>query len=167
MNARLVTYTHAETAVLHAAGARGMSQGTISYHCLHTNAILRHFNRHADFVTSLCMNPVNDTFLSSDRAGAFCLWDVRDPNAVAAGTTGARGLGVAAFDHTGAVFCVACPDRCAHLSRPRRWCCRSILLPPSRLLRSLHAVRCAAYGALHGDDPAADAMHGDALAAAG
>lgn len=79
--AQAVEFTHHQSSVLHAAH-HGPNQGPgiISYHCLHTNKILRLFNHHQRPVSSLAMNPGSDQFMSVSLDGVCALWDIRSPN---------------------------------------------------------------------------------------
>ncbi len=84
--AQAVEFTHHQSSVLHSAH-HGPKQGPgiISYHCLHTNKILRLFNLHKSPVTSLAMNPGNDQFMSVSLDGVCALWDIRSPNCEVSG----------------------------------------------------------------------------------
>jgi WD40 repeat protein len=54
----------------------------VTYHSLHENKIIRYFRGHGDYVTALCTNPHNDTFITSSKDGTFRVWDMRTPNCV-------------------------------------------------------------------------------------
>ena len=116
---RLVTHTHHPLAVLHAASKSGSAAGRVSYHSLQENCIVRTFDGHTDFVTSIAMSPADDAFLTTSRDGSWKLWDLRARGAVAGAPMPTRGLAVAAFDARAKVFAVATPQRMLALYDPR------------------------------------------------
>ncbi|KAG2285144.1 hypothetical protein Bca4012_034403 [Brassica carinata] len=44
---------------------------------MYDNRILRYFKGHKDRVVSLCMSPINDSFMSGSLDGSVRLWDLR------------------------------------------------------------------------------------------
>lgn len=54
---------------------------TIRYLSLHDNKYLRYFKGHKSRVTSLCMSPEDDTFMSASEDKTVRLWDLRSTNA--------------------------------------------------------------------------------------
>ena len=115
---RLLTHTHHELGVLHAAGTLSETDtlaGQIAYHSLHDNKVIRFFRAHTARVTSISVHPRTDWFLTTSLDGTFRLWDIRQPNCAAVGSLGAASQyqPVGAFDLSGRVFAVATPDRSA------------------------------------------------------
>ena len=116
---RLVTHTHHPLAVLHAAAKGGALAGRVSYHSLQENRIVRTFEGHTDFVTSISMSPADDAFLTASRDGTWKLWDLRARSAVAGARMPVRGLAVAGFDARAKIFAVATPQRMLALYDPK------------------------------------------------
>jgi COMPASS component SWD2 len=75
---------------------------TIRYLSLHDNKYLRYFPGHTRPVTTLCMSPTDDTFLSGSADKTLRLWDLRSPNCQ--GLMHLLGRPVAAFDPEGLIF---------------------------------------------------------------
>jgi len=75
---------------------------TIRYLSLHDNKYLRYFPGHTKKVTTLCMSPTDDTFLSGSLDKTLRLWDLRSPNCQ--GLMHLQGKPVAAFDPEGLIF---------------------------------------------------------------
>lgn len=121
---RLVTATRHPAAVLHAASKKGPTpehMGTISFHSLHDNKIVRQFVGHSDYVTALSMRPTDDTFISASKDGTAKMWDPRQKGPVWSVTMSARGLACASWDHEGLVFALASPDRMLALYDGNKW----------------------------------------------
>lgn len=125
---RLVTPTHHELAVLHAAATPARkSPCAISYHNLHENKVIRQFKAHDGRVTSISMSPNADVFLSCGLDAKYFLWDIRMPQPAAMGSfdsteetskpssakvnTNIGPLPIASFDTSGSIFAVAVPQR--------------------------------------------------------
>lgn len=72
----LVTFTHRSSTVLYAS-TKG--DDTIRYHSLHDNRYIQYFRGHEKRVTTLQMNPVDDTFLSGAVDESVKVWDLRSP----------------------------------------------------------------------------------------
>lgn len=117
---RHVTATRHPLGVLHAAD----SNGAISYHNLHENKIVRVFRGHAGRITSLSMSPATEHFLSVGADGTFHVWDLRAstpvgrgrvnlpaPPALGPGNDAKTPYAAGCFDNSGAVFCIALPQR--------------------------------------------------------
>lgn len=98
-----VRFTHSPDAVIHTS-TRGPDQW-IRYLSTHDNSYLRYFKGHESTVTSLCMSPRSDTFLSAAQDTHVRLWDLRTEQCQ--GLLKAPGPPCAEFDQQGAVFCVA------------------------------------------------------------
>lgn len=114
-----IRYTHGGAA-LHASTK---VDDTIRYLSLHDNKYIRYFQGHAKKVithqyasfrnqlafaylqvVTLCMSPVDDTFLSGSLDKTIRLWDLRSPNCQ--GLMHLVGRPVAAFDPEGKYFLV-------------------------------------------------------------
>ncbi|CAG2100737.1 unnamed protein product, partial [Medioppia subpectinata] len=77
---------------------------TIRYLSLHDNKYIRYFPGHTKKVVTLCMSPVDDTFLSGSLDKTIRLWDLRSPNCQ--GLMHLLGRPVANFDPEGLIFAV-------------------------------------------------------------
>lgn len=108
---RLVTATHHPSAVIHAASKGGPQSGRIVLHSLHDDKIIRLFEGHSDFVSSISMNPADDTFLTCSRDGTFKMWDLRQRAPIAAGDLHSKGAAACAFDSGGVVFACVTGNR--------------------------------------------------------
>lgn len=73
----LIRYTHAPNTAIHSSTKLDDS---LRYLSLHDNKYIRYFNGHTKKVTSLCMSPVDDSFMSSSLDKSIRLWDLRSPN---------------------------------------------------------------------------------------
>jgi len=90
-------------------------KNSVYYLSVHDNKILREFTGHLGVITTLSMNPADDTFLSSSVDGTVKLWDLRNSgNSVMELKLpgNVEGSPLAVFDSTGLVFGVsaAMPD---------------------------------------------------------
>eukprot|EP01026_Neomeris_dumetosa_P075009 TRINITY_DN7866_c0_g1_i1.p1 TRINITY_DN7866_c0_g1~~TRINITY_DN7866_c0_g1_i1.p1 ORF type:complete len:328 (-),score=31.45 TRINITY_DN7866_c0_g1_i1:812-1795(-) len=99
-----VCYTHAETAILHSS-TQGQDN-SIRYLSVHENKYLRYFRGHEGRVTSLCMNPKNDMFISAAQDKTVRLWDLRSDQAQGL-LKDLPGYPCCSFDEQGLVFAVA------------------------------------------------------------
>lgn len=92
---------------------------SVRHLALSTKTYLRYFKGHKDQVTSLEVNPVSETFLSSSIDRTVKLWDFRST-----GASGSLDVGqpsVVAYDPQGIVFAVGTwPDPSLVSSRPAR-----------------------------------------------
>lgn len=95
----LIRYTHANNTVIH--GSTKIDD-TIRYLSLHDNKYIRYFQGHSKKVVTLCMSPVDDTFLSGSLDKTIRLWDLRSPNCQ--GLMNLPGRPVSAFDPEGLIF---------------------------------------------------------------
>jgi len=77
---------------------------TIRYLSLHDNKYLRYFPGHTKKVTTMCMSPCDETFISGSLDKSLRLWDLRSPNCQ--GLIHFSSRPVAAFDPEGLVFSV-------------------------------------------------------------
>lgn len=78
----------------------------IRYLSTHDNAFLRYFRGHTAPLTSLTLNPSNDTFLSTSLDSTLRLWDLRSPSSQALLHLTTPLL--TAYDSTASVIAVAC-----------------------------------------------------------
>ena len=97
----LIRYTHATNTAIHASNK---VDDTIRYLSLHDNKYIRYFQGHTKKVVTLCMSPVDDTFLSGSMDKTIRLWDLRSPNCQ--GLMHLFGRPVANFDPEGLIFAV-------------------------------------------------------------
>ncbi|XP_015059239.1 protein ANTHESIS POMOTING FACTOR 1 isoform X1 [Solanum pennellii] len=78
---------------------------SLRYLSMYDNRCLRYFKGHKERVVSLCMSPVNDSFLSGSLDHSVRIWDLR-VNACQ-GILRLRGRPAVAYDQQGLVFAVA------------------------------------------------------------
>jgi len=97
----LIHFTHAKNTAIHASTK---IDDTIRYLSLHDNKYLRYFPGHMKKVTTLCMSPTDDSFLSGSLDKTLRLWDLRSPNCQ--GLMHVNGKPVASFDPEGLIFAV-------------------------------------------------------------
>ncbi|TGZ57037.1 hypothetical protein CRM22_010032 [Opisthorchis felineus] len=95
----LIQFTHSPTTAVHASTK---IDDTIRYLSLHDNKYIRYFQSHTKKVVSLCMSPIDDTFLSGAMDCTIRLWDLRSPNCH--GVMHVSGRPCAAFDPEGLIF---------------------------------------------------------------
>ncbi|XP_054709980.1 WD repeat-containing protein 82-like [Uloborus diversus] len=98
----LIRYTHAANTAVHSSTK---IDDTIRYLSLHDNKYIRYYQAHQKKVTSLCMSPVDDTFMSSSLDKTIRIWDLRSPNCQGVmHLPGSRS--VVNFDPEGLIFAV-------------------------------------------------------------
>lgn len=95
----LIHFTHNTNTAIHSSTK---VDDTIRYLSLHDNKYIRYFPGHSKKVISLCISPVEDTFLSGALDKTLRLWDLRSPNCQ--GVMHLSGRPVAAFDPEGLIF---------------------------------------------------------------
>lgn len=95
----LIHFTHAKNTAIHSSTK---VDDTIRYLSLHDNKYIRYFPGHTKKVVSLCISPVEDTFLSGSLDKTLRLWDLRSPNCQ--GLMHLSGRPVAAYDPEGLIF---------------------------------------------------------------
>ncbi|PIA29312.1 hypothetical protein AQUCO_06100080v1 [Aquilegia coerulea] len=78
---------------------------SLRYLSMYDNRCLRYFKGHKDRVISLCMSPINDSFMSGSIDHSVRIWDLR-VNACQ-GILHLRGRPSVAYDQQGLVFAVA------------------------------------------------------------
>lgn len=120
----LVRFTHRSSTVLYAS-TKG--DDTIRYHSLHDNRYINYFRGHTKRVTTLQMNPVDDSFLSGAVDESVKLWDLRSPNVQV------RSASTPAHIRVLLTRSFTLPCFAGHHSNP--W-------PPDPLLRPLRASLC-------------------------
>ncbi|XP_017490812.1 PREDICTED: WD repeat-containing protein 82-like [Rhagoletis zephyria] len=99
--ADLIHYTHAPNTAVHSSNK---VDDTIRYLSLHDNKYIRYFHGHTKKVVTLCMSPIDDSFLSGSLDKTIRLWDLRSPNCQ--GLMHLVGRPVANFDPEGLIFAV-------------------------------------------------------------
>lgn len=99
----LIKHTHAKNTAIHTSTKEN---DTIRYLSLHDNKYLRYFCGHEKRVTTLCMSPADDTFLSSSLDQTVRLWDLKADKST--GKLGFPGTTrpIASFDPEGLIFVV-------------------------------------------------------------
>lgn len=97
----LIHYTHAPNTAIHSSNK---VDDTIRYLSLHDNKYIRYFHGHTKKVVTLCMSPIDDTFLSGSLDKTIRLWDLRSANCQ--GLMHLVGRPVANFDPEGLIFAV-------------------------------------------------------------
>jgi len=106
----LIQLTHNNDTAVHASTK---VDDTIRYLSLHDNKYIRYFPGHSKKVTTLCMSPVDDTFLSGSLDKTLRLWDLRSNNCQ--GIMNLPSRPVAAFDPEGLIFATGINSECIKL----------------------------------------------------
>lgn len=82
----------------------------IKYWSSYDNRIIHNFRGHTDSISSICMNPVNDTFLSAGRDKRLAYWDLRLRKCCGyCEYTEGIGAGSVAYDPSGLIFALVYP----------------------------------------------------------
>lgn len=98
----LIRYTHSANTVIHSSSK---VDDTLRYLSLHDNKYLRYYPGHTKKVTSLCMSPTDDSFMSASLDKSIRIWDLRSPNCQGVmNVVGSRP--VVNFDPEGLIFAV-------------------------------------------------------------
>ncbi|CAD6271371.1 unnamed protein product [Miscanthus lutarioriparius] len=100
-----VCFSHHPSSILCSSRYNLESAESLCYLSLYDNRCLRYFKGHKDRVVSLCMSPVNDSFMSGSLDHNVRIWDLR-VNACQ-GILRLRGRPSVAYDQQGLVFAVA------------------------------------------------------------
>jgi COMPASS component SWD2 len=79
---------------------------SIRYLSLHDNQFIRYFKGHRDRVVSLCVSPIDDSFISASLDNTVMFWDLR--SASPQGKIDVKGRPVVAYDPKGVCFAVGC-----------------------------------------------------------
>nr|GLL26656.1 WD repeat-containing protein 82-B [Ipomoea trifida] len=101
-----VCFTHHPSSVI-CSSRHNISthEESLRYLSMYDNRCLRYFKGHKERVVSLCMSPVNDSFMSGSLDHSVRIWDLR-VNACQ-GIMHLRGRPTVAYDQQGLVFAVA------------------------------------------------------------
>uniref|UniRef100_A0A1I7YCY5 WD_REPEATS_REGION domain-containing protein n=1 Tax=Steinernema glaseri TaxID=37863 RepID=A0A1I7YCY5_9BILA len=97
--ADLIRFAHTTDNAIHCSTK---VDDTIRYMSLHDNKYIRYFFGHTKQVVTLCMSPVDDTFLSGSLDKTIRLWDLRSQNCQ--GLMQVPSRPIAAFDPEGLIF---------------------------------------------------------------
>lgn len=97
----LIRHTHTSNTAIHTSNK---VDDTIRYLSLPDNKYLRYFVGHQKSVVTLCMSPIDDTFLSGSLDKTIRLWDLKSPQC--SGIMQTQGRPVANFDPEGLIFAV-------------------------------------------------------------
>ncbi|PSR87558.1 WD repeat-containing protein [Actinidia chinensis var. chinensis] len=101
-----ICFTHHPSSVICSSRYNLDSTGeSMRYLSMYDNRCLRYFKGHKERVVSLCMSPVNDSFMSGSLDHSVRIWDLR-VNACQ-GILRLRGRPTVAYDQQGLVFAVA------------------------------------------------------------
>ncbi|KJX95078.1 WD repeat-containing protein [Zymoseptoria brevis] len=100
----LARFTHHSTSILYASTK--IDDG-IRYLSMHDNSFIRYFKGHTGRVTSLCLNPSNDQFMSASLDNTVRLWDCRSSNPQ--GQLNFESPWLTAYDASASVIAIASP----------------------------------------------------------
>lgn len=101
-----ICFTHHPSSVICSSRYNLESTGeSLRYLSMYDNRCLRYFKGHKQRIVSLCMSPINDSFMSGSVDHSVRLWDLR-VNACQ-GILHVRGRPTVAYDQQGLVFAVA------------------------------------------------------------
>ncbi|KAF2723697.1 WD repeat-containing protein-like protein [Polychaeton citri CBS 116435] len=100
----LARFTHHDTSILYASTK--VDDG-IRYLSMHDNSFIKYFRGHTDRVTSLVLNPGNDTFISAGLDNTVRLWDLRSTNQ--SGQLTFESPYLVAYDPSATVIAIASP----------------------------------------------------------
>ncbi|XP_061363586.1 protein ANTHESIS POMOTING FACTOR 1 isoform X3 [Gastrolobium bilobum] len=101
-----ICFTHHPSSVICSSRYNLESSGeSLRYLSMYDNRYLRYFKGHKQRVVSLCMSPINDSFMSGSLDHSVRIWDLR-VNACQ-GILRLRGRPAVAYDQQGLVFAVA------------------------------------------------------------
>ncbi|XP_031405175.1 protein ANTHESIS POMOTING FACTOR 1 [Punica granatum] len=100
-----VCFTHHPSSVICSSRYNMDGGESMRYLSMYDNRCLRYFKGHKDRVVSLCMSPINDSFMSGSLDHSVRVWDLR-VNACQ-GILRLRGRPTVAYDQQGLVFAVA------------------------------------------------------------
>ncbi|CAK7328110.1 unnamed protein product [Dovyalis caffra] len=101
-----ICFTHHPSSVICSSTYNLDSTGeSLRYLSMYDNRCLRYFKGHKERVVSLCMSPINDSFMSGSLDHSVRIWDLR-VNACQ-GILRLRGRPTVAYDQQGLVFAVA------------------------------------------------------------
>lgn len=100
-----ICFTHHPSSIICSSRYNIESSESLRYISLYDNRCLRYFKGHKERVVSLCMSPINDSFMSGSLDHSVKIWDLR-VNACQ-GILRLRGRPTVSYDQQGLVFAVA------------------------------------------------------------
>ncbi|OAY79588.1 WD repeat-containing protein 82-B [Ananas comosus] len=101
-----VCFTHHPSSILCSSRYNiDATSESLRYLSMYDNRCLRYFKGHKERIVSLCMSPINDSFMSGSLDHSVRIWDLR-VNACQ-GILRLRGRPTVAYDQQGLVFAVA------------------------------------------------------------
>ncbi|XP_030531032.1 protein ANTHESIS POMOTING FACTOR 1 [Rhodamnia argentea] len=100
-----VCFTHHPNSVICSSIHNLDSGESLRYLSMYDNRCLRYFKGHKQRVVSLCMSPINDSFMSGSLDHSVRMWDLRVNGCQ--GILRLRGRPTVAYDQQGLVFAVA------------------------------------------------------------
>ncbi|KAK4781817.1 hypothetical protein SAY86_015919 [Trapa natans] len=100
-----VCFTHHPSSIICSSKHNLDTGESLQYLSMYDNRCLRYFKGHKERVVSLCMSPINDSFMSGSLDHSVRIWDLR-VNACQ-GILHLRGRPTVAYDQQGLVFAVA------------------------------------------------------------
>ncbi|XP_065879663.1 protein ANTHESIS POMOTING FACTOR 1 isoform X2 [Euphorbia lathyris] len=101
-----ICFTHHPSSVICSSKYNLDSTGeSLRYLSMYDNRCLRYFKGHKERVVSLCMSPINDSFMSGSLDHSVRIWDLRVNSCQ--GILRLRGRPTVAYDQQGLVFAVA------------------------------------------------------------
>lgn len=100
-----ICFTHHISSVICSSRYNLDTRESLRYLSMYDNRCLRYFKGHKERVVSLCMSPINDSFMSGSLDHSVRIWDLR-VNACQ-GILHLRGRPSVAYDQQGLVFAVA------------------------------------------------------------
>ncbi|XP_074310810.1 protein ANTHESIS POMOTING FACTOR 1 [Silene latifolia] len=101
-----ICFTHHPSSLICSSKYNLGSNGeSLRYLSMYDNRCLRYFKGHSERIVSLCMSPINDSFMSGSLDHSVRIWDLR-VNACQ-GILRLRGRPAVAYDQQGLVFAVA------------------------------------------------------------
>ncbi|XP_027102166.2 protein ANTHESIS POMOTING FACTOR 1 [Coffea eugenioides] len=103
--AESICFTHHSNSVICSSRYNLDSRESLRYLSMYDNRCLRYFKGHEKRVVSLCMSPINDSFMSGSLDHTVRIWDLR-VNACQ-GILRLRGRPTVAYDQQGLVFAVS------------------------------------------------------------
>jgi len=106
----LLRFTHERSAAIHSSTK---IDDKIRYLNLTHNKYLQYFAGHVKKVTSLCVSPFEDSFISSALDKTLRMWDFRSPDSQ--NTIHLTGRPIAAYDPDGLIFAVGINSECIKL----------------------------------------------------
>ncbi|XP_026381554.1 protein ANTHESIS POMOTING FACTOR 1-like isoform X1 [Papaver somniferum] len=100
-----ICFTHHPSSVI-CSSTHNLDE-SLRYLSMFDNRCLRYFKGHKEKVVSLCMSPINDSFMSGSLDHSVRIWDLRVNSCQFQGILRLRGRPTVAYDQQGLVFAVA------------------------------------------------------------